>query len=40
MQTFLVLLTLGMVMTLAALLTRDVPAAMARQRNARPRVRR
>ena len=29
MQTFLVLLTLGMVMTLAALLTRDVPAAVA-----------
>jgi hypothetical protein len=40
MQSFLVLLTLGMVLTLAALLTRDVPAAVVRQRAVRSKVRR
>jgi hypothetical protein len=40
MQTFLVLLTLGMIMTLAAMLTRDIPAAVVRQRDVRSKVRR
>jgi hypothetical protein len=40
MQTFLMLLTLGMILTLASLLTRDIPAAVVRQRDVRPKVRR